>query len=250
MLIYGKNPAFEALKSARLPVQAIYIQKEADPAFADKIRAYAAPFDIKPVPKEKKELDKLAKSQNHQGIVLSTGEYDYQDFEDLLGEINNNKLVRKQTRILIAAGLNDPHNLGALARSALGSSFDGIILPEHGSVKVNETVIKSSAGAILSLNVCIVKNLTRAMKSLKDAGLWIYGLDLEGECYCETDLTGDIALVVGSEEKGMPRLVRENCDRLLTIPTDSRLESLNASVAAGIVMFETLRQQSAAEKIQ
>ena len=144
---------------------------------------------------------------------------------------------------IIADEVSDPHNLGAIIRTAECAGAHGVIVPKRRSATLNYTVDKTSAGALEYLPVARVSNLPACMEELKARGVWIYGTDMEGEVWCRTDLTGPMALVVGNEGKGMGRLVREKCDFILSLPMSGNIQSLNASVAAGIVMYEVHRQR-------
>lgn len=151
--------------------------------------------------------------------------------------------VKDSERLILLDKIEDPHNLGAIIRSAESFGFDGVIIPERRSAKVSPTVYKTSAGAINNIKIVMVKNLNRAMEELKDQGFWIYGLAGEAESSIDqTDLKGKVALVVGNEGDGLSRMVREHCDMLVKIPMQGLVNSLNASVASAISMYELVRQ--------
>ena len=145
--------------------------------------------------------------------------------------------------VLVCDGLEDAHNLGAVLRSAEAAGCHGVIIPKRRSVGLNATVAKTSAGAVEYVPVARVSNLTETLRRLKERGLWVYGLDMDGSQWCQTDLTGAVALVVGSEGHGISRLVREQCDGILSLPMRGNINSLNASVACGITVYEAARQR-------
>jgi 23S rRNA (guanosine2251-2'-O)-methyltransferase len=147
--------------------------------------------------------------------------------------------------IIICDGIQDPHNLGAIIRAAEAAGADGIIIPKNRSASLNATVYRTSAGAASHLPAARAVNITSAIEELKRGGVWIYGTDASGDIYSDSDLTGDLAFVIGSEGSGLSRLVKENCDFLLSLPMAGRMSSLNASVAAGIFMYEAVRQRGA-----
>ena len=183
--------------------------------------------------KEKWELDKLAKN-NHQGIIMVVEDFNYTPLEDLL-KIENGKII-------ILDHLEDPHNLGAIIRTVEAAGLDGIIIPKNRTVDVNETVSKTSVGALYNVKICQVNNLNQTIKKLKENGYWIIGTDMDGEDYTSINYPSKSALVIGSEGFGMSRLVKESCDYVVKIPMNGKINSLNASVAAGIMIYELIRK--------
>ncbi len=184
-------------------------------------------------------LDKQARGGVHQGVVAVAGARQTARLADILEQAGDDALI------VVAAGVEDPHNLGAIVRSAHAAGAAAVVVPERRSAALNETVAKAAAGALEFLSVVRVKNVNRALEQLKQAGFWVYGLDERGERACwETDLTGRLALVLGAEGKGLHRLTARKCDRLLRIPMQGKVASLNVSVAAGVALFEAVRQQS------
>ena len=179
----------------------------------------------------KRELDKMV-SGNHQGVIGEVEDYKY--FE--LNELDNDVIV-------ILDHLEDPHNLGAIIRTCEASGFNNIIIPKNRSVSINGTVVKTSSGTIDKVKIAQVTNLNNAIKKLKDKGYWIVGTDMIGTDYTELDYSGKIAIVIGNEGVGISRLVKENCDFIATIPMNGQVNSLNASVATGVILFEILRQR-------
>lgn len=183
--------------------------------------------------KEKFDLDKLAKN-NHQGIIMEVEEFNYVELDDLIKD--------GKCRLLILDHLEDPHNLGAIIRTSEAAGIDGIILPKNRSVEVNETVMKTSVGALYNVNICQVTNLNQTIKRLKELGFWIIGTDMDGEDYRNIDYPLKSVLIIGSEGFGMTRIVKESCDYIASIPMNGKINSLNASVAAGIMIYELIRK--------
>ena len=184
--------------------------------------------------KEKWELDKLAKN-NHQGIIMDVVDFNYVSLDELI--------TNDSSRLIILDHLEDPHNLGAIIRTVEASGIDGIILPKNRSVEVNETVMKTSVGALYNVKIAQVTNLNQTIKRLKQEGYWIIGTDMDGVNYQEVTYPANCALIIGSEGFGMSRLVKESCDYIVSIPMQGKINSLNASVAAGIMIYELIRKR-------
>lgn len=188
---------------------------------------------------EKSKLDKMT-TQNHQGVIASVPPFDYCEIEDIL-ELA--KAKKEFPFVLILDGIEDPHNLGAIIRTAETAGVHGVVIPKRRSATVNSTVSKVSVGATTYMKIARVNNLNDAIDKLKDNGLWIIGTDGEAKTYYyEQDLTGPIAIIIGSEGFGMSKLVKQNSDMLVKIPMKGQITSLNASVAAGIVLYEAVKQ--------
>lgn len=238
-IICGRNPVLEALKS-EASVDTVYINGEG--GILGKIRAMAKRNGavVKDVSSQK--LSELSDGASHQGVVASIACADYVSVEDIL-EISEKKGT--SPFIIICDEIEDPHNLGAIIRTAEAAGADGVIIPKRRSASLNATVHKTSAGAASWLPVARVSNLATTIDFLKENGVWIYGTDASGENYDGVDLKGSIALVIGSEGFGMGRLIKEKCDFLLRLPMNGKITSLNASVAAGIFMYEAVRQRTA-----
>ena len=236
-IIWGRNPVTEALK-ADTEIDTVYISGEG--GSLGKLRSMAKQKGavVKEVSRQK--LDQLTDGAAHQGIAAVLACAEYVTIEEIL-EVSQKKGT--QPFIIICDGIEDPHNLGAIIRTAETAGADGIIIPKRRSASLNATVHKTSAGAASWMPVARVSNLAQAIETLKDNGVWIYGTDMDGADYTSTDLTGGIALVIGSEGAGMSRLIREKCDFLLKLPMKGKITSLNASVAAGIFMYEAVRQR-------
>ncbi|RVU55065.1 23S rRNA (guanosine(2251)-2'-O)-methyltransferase RlmB [Anaerosphaera multitolerans] len=230
--IYGRNPVIEVLKNKR--VDKLYVQKGNFEGSIRKIYALAKEQNILITELNKKKLDEMAGGGNHQGVVALVSGYEYRKLEDIIKGSSG--------RLIMLEKIEDPHNLGAIARSAEAAGFDGIIIPKHKSVYVNDAVYKSSAGAIENISVVIENNLSNTIEKLKKEGYWIYGADMEGKNYNRVDLRGKVCLVIGNEGKGLGHSVKKNCDEIISIPMYGKINSLNASCAASILMFEVLRQ--------
>lgn len=227
--IYGRKPVLDTLDTD-IKVYRAYILKQ-NSKLVNKIIKKLEEKNIEISFVDKRFFDKI--DINHQGVMIEVESFKYESLDDLSDE----------KRLIILDQIEDPHNLGAIIRSAESFGFDGVIIPERRSASVTSTVYKTSAGAINNIKVYRVKNLTRSIKDLKDKGFWIYGLAGEADSSIDkADLTGKVGLVVGNEGSGISRLVRDNCDMLVNIPMLGRVNSLNASVAAGISMYELLRQ--------
>lgn len=238
-MIVGRNPVIEALKAEK-PLDTIYIDKEATGSIAVIVQlAKERGIVTKQVSHEK--LTAMSRMTNHQGVVAMGACAKYVEISDIL-ELAKSR--GEDPFIIICDEINDPHNLGAIIRTAECSGAHGIIIPKRRSASLSGTVYKTSAGAASWLPVARVPNIPAAIDELKENGVWIYGTDAKGEQYDKADLTGPIGLVIGSEGEGMGRLVSEKCDFMLSLPLKGKVNSLNASVAAGIFMYEVLRQRS------
>lgn len=237
-IICGRNPVLEALKSGA-PLDTVYISGEG--GILGKIRSMAKDSGAVVKNADTRKLDQLTGGKSHQGVVAIGSCAEYVSVEDIL-EVSKKKGT--QPFIIICDEIEDPHNLGAIIRTAETAGADGVIIPKRRSASLNSTVFKTSAGAASWLPVARVSNLASAIDTLKENGVWIYGTDASGENYDGVDLCGSIGLVIGSEGFGMGRLIKEKCDFLLKLPMYGKITSLNASVAAGIFMYEAVRQRN------
>lgn len=239
-LIVGRNPVMEALKSGKA-LDTIYVNENAGGSIGAITRiARERGIVIKNVSDQK--LTQMCGGASHQGIIASGACAEYVSVEDILAI---SKKKGTAPFIIICDEIEDPHNLGAIIRTAEAAGADGIIIPKRRSASLNATVFKTSAGAASWLPVARVANLGAAIDELKKNGIWIYGTDASGENYSDTSFTGPIGLVIGSEGFGMGRLIRDKCDFLVKLPMYGKITSLNASVAAGIFMYEAVRQRVA-----
>lgn len=228
MYVFGKNVAEEVIKKNE-KIKKAYIYKD----FNDKnLISALQKLKISIVYCEKYELDKLANG-NHQGIILSIPDYEYCDPSEMISA--------DDSLIVILDHIEDPHNLGAIIRTCEAAGVNGIIIPKDRSVLVNSTVMKVSAGALENVKIACVTNLNNTIKYLKDNGFWIVGTDMKGIFYDKIDYSGKTAIIIGNEGKGMSKLVRESCDFIASIDMRGTINSLNASVATGIVVFEAIK---------
>jgi len=193
------------------------------------------------VEKDKKDMEKIANNKNYQGVIAFVPPFSYCEIEDIL-EYAKGK--NEEPFVLILDGIEDPHNLGAIIRTAETAGMHGIIIPKRRSASVNSTVSKVSSGAVEYMKIARVTNITDAIDKLKKEGLWICGTDINTEkYYYNQDLTGPIGIVIGNEGKGISDKVKKNCDFLVKIPMMGRVKSLNASVSTGIIIYEALKQR-------
>ncbi|MCR5718685.1 MAG: 23S rRNA (guanosine(2251)-2'-O)-methyltransferase RlmB [Oscillospiraceae bacterium] len=237
-MIIGRNPVREALRSGT-PIDTLYISQSA--GGLGEMIALAKEQGAVVKTADDRKLSQLAEGGVHQGVVAFGAAASYASLDDLLAVS-----ARKGTKpfLILCDGIEDPHNLGAIIRTAETAGADGVIIPKRRSAALSPTVYKTSAGAASWLPVARVPNLGAAIDRLKEAGVWIYGTDMNGSLYTETAFDGGAALVIGSEGDGMSRLIREKCDFLVKLPMAGKITSLNASVAAGIFMYEIVRQRS------
>ena len=232
LIIYGKNAVSEILKSDKpRSVNALYVQKDGR-GLGDVISlAKKHGITIKEVTPQK--LDQMSEGNRNGGVAVALSAIEYSSVEEILAE-------SPSPFILITDGIEDPHNLGALIRTAEAAGVDGVIIPKRRCVQITSAVYSASAGAAAHLKIARVTNLVDAIKTLKEHGVWIYGAEADGTPYSQAKLSKgeSVALVIGSEGNGLGRLVRENCDFVISIPMYGKINSLNASVSGGILMFE------------
>ena len=239
--IEGKNAVMEALKAGR-PIDKVYIAKgEQDKALrfiAQKAKAGGAVISEV----DRRKLDFMSATHAHQGVIAVAALREYVTVADILAAAREKG---EAPLIVVCDEISDPHNLGAIIRTAECAGAHGVVIPKHRSAGVTAVVEKTSAGAVEYMPVARVTNLAAALDELKESGVWVYGTAAEGDRgLWEADLTGGTAIVIGSEGDGMARLTREKCDFLLSIPMKGRISSLNASAAASVVLYEALRQRS------
>ncbi len=238
--VEGRNSVLELLDSDR-DINKIFIEKGEKHGSINKIIAKAREKKVVIVEVDRQKLNKMAQTENHQGVIAIVPPFNYCEVKDILDEA-----YRKNEKpfILILDGIEDPHNLGAIIRTAETAGVHGIIIPKRRACNVNSTVYKVASGAVEHMKIARVNNLNDEIKYLKDNDVWVHGTAVEAsKYYYEENLTGAIAIVIGNEGKGMSNLVKENCDVLLKIPMKGKISSLNASVSAGIVMYEVVKQR-------
>lgn len=235
-IIYGRNAVLEALNSEK-EIDTVFVQKGAS-AGAVVSAAKKRGIVVKDVTEEK--LTALCKTPKHGGTAAELCVCAYAELSDIL-EISKNKGTAPF--IIIADEIADPHNLGAIIRTAEAAGADGVIIPKRRSASLNATVFKTSAGAAAWIKIARVSNLVDTIKTLKKNNIWVYGMEADGEPFDKIDFTGGTAIVVGSEGFGLGRLVRESCDSVVSLPMNGNVNSLNASVSAGILMYEVVKQR-------
>ena len=239
--IIGRNAVLEALKSGRVIDSIASLPSNEATGSLKVIISKAKERKIILKQMSRKALDLIAGGKAHQGVIAFVGAKEYCTVEDILSSAESKN---ESPFLIIADGIEDPHNLGAIIRTAECSGAHGIIIPKRRAAGLTESVNKSSAGALEYMNIARVSNIASTIEYLKSKGLWIYGADMDGQNYTSQDLKGPVALVIGSEGKGISNLVRDKCDFILSLPMKGKINSLNASVAAGILMYEIMRQRN------
>lgn len=238
-IIAGRNPVAEALRAGRA-MDCLYVAQGQRAGQIPALLAKAKAMGIPIKEADPRKLAHMCNGANHQGIVAVAAAKEYATVEDMLA------LARSRGEpplLLVCDGLEDPHNLGAVLRGAECAGAHGVIIPKRRSVGLTYAVDKASAGALEHMPVARVQNLAALIDELKGKGLWVFAADMDGTPWCQADLTGPTALVIGSEGKGVGRLVKEKCDFVLSLPIRGQVNSLNASVAAGILCYEAVRQR-------
>jgi 23S rRNA (guanosine2251-2'-O)-methyltransferase len=245
-VIFGIHAIGEALKRHERRFDYVAIAKERSDPRVQRIIDDCRQLGVAVRFVTREEIDRTTRTTNHQGVMAATSRKAFSDLDEL---VENKRGER--SFLLVLDGVEDPHNLGALLRSADGSGVDGVIIPERRAAGITGTVVKASAGASEHLNVARVVNIARTIEELKERNIWTVGLDERGDkSYDELDYNMDCAIVLGAEGKGLHDLVRRKCDMLVSIPMMGEVSSLNVSVAGGIVMYEVLRQRRAKQREQ
>lgn len=238
--VEGRNSVLELLDSDR-DINKIFIEKGEKHGSINKIIVKAREKKVVIVEVDRQKLNKMAQTENHQGVIAIVPPFNYCEVKDILDEAYRRN---EKPFILILDGIEDPHNLGAIIRTAETAGVHGIIIPKRRACNVNSTVYKVASGAVEHMKIARVNNLNDEINYLKDNDVWVHGTAVEAsKYYYEENLTGAIAIVIGNEGKGISNLVKENCDVLLKIPMKGKISSLNASVSAGIVMYEVVKQR-------
>ncbi len=238
--VEGRNSVIELLESNR-DINKIFITKGERHGSINKIIAMAKDKKVIIVEKDKKQMEELAQTNNYQGVIAIVPPFEYCEVEDILQVA---KKKQEDAFILILDGIEDPHNLGSIIRTAETAGVHGVIIPKRRAAAVNSTVNKASAGAVEHMKIARVTNINDAIQQLKEAGLWICGTDINTETfYYNQDLTGPLGIVIGNEGKGMSEKTKKNCDFLVKIPMKGKITSLNASVSTGIIVYEAVKQR-------
>lgn len=238
--VEGRNSVLELLESGK-DINKIFVTKGEKHGSINKIIAIAKERRIIIVEKDRRQMEQIAQTNNYQGVIAIVPPFEYCEIEDILEEA---KSRNEDPFVLILDGIEDPHNLGSIIRTAETAGVHGIIIPKRRAASVNATVNKTSAGAVEHMKIARVTNISDSIQKLKDAGLWICGTDINTQTYYyNQDLTGPLGIVIGNEGSGMSEKVRKNCDFLVKIPMKGKVTSLNASVSTGIVVYEAVKQR-------
>lgn len=235
----GRNAILEVLRSGR-DIEKIMVVRGNVEGTIKRIIAMAVEKGVVIQEVSRQKLDEISETKNHQGVIAIVSAHNYVDVDDILAIA---KERQEDPFVLLLDGITDPHNLGAILRTAECAGVHGVIIPKRRSVGLNATVGKTSAGALEYMPVARVTNIVKTMEYLKKQGLWIACADMKGLDHFDTNMKGALALVIGSEGDGVSRLVKENCDFTVSIPMYGKISSLNASVAAGLLMYEVVRQR-------
>lgn len=239
MKIEGKNPVKEILNS-EATIEKVLIENGNRDVTLREIQKLAREKGIKVEFVDKKALDRISETGHHQGVIADYSNFEYASLEKLIRDSRNQN---KDMLFIILDEILDPHNLGSIIRVAECAGATGVIISNRRSACVNETVVRTSAGATAYMPVVKVGNINQAIETLKNENVWVYALDMDGSEMYQTNLKGDIALVVGNEGKGVKQLTEKLCDGVMSIPMFGKVNSLNASVSAGIAIYEVLRQR-------
>ena len=238
--VEGRNSVLELLESKK-DINKIFVTKGEKHGSINKIIAIAKERRIIIVEKDRRQMEQIAQTNNYQGVIAIVPPFEYCEIEDILEEA---KSRNEDPFVLILDGIEDPHNLGSIIRTAETAGVHGIIIPKRRAASVNATVNKTSAGAVEHMKIARVTNISDSIQKLKDAGVWICGTDINTQTYYyNQDLTGPLGIVIGNEGSGMSEKVRKNCDFLVKIPMKGKVTSLNASVSTGIVVYEAVKQR-------
>ena len=238
--VEGRNAVIELLESGK-DINKIYVTKAARHGSINKIISMAKERKVSLVEKDKRQMEQMAQNQNYQGVIAIVPPFEYCEIEDILEKA---KELNEEPFVLILDGIEDPHNLGSIIRTAETAGVHGIIIPKRRAAAVNSTVNKVSAGAVQYMKIARVTNITDSIEKLKENGLWICGTDISTDTYSSNqDLKGPLGIVIGNEGTGMSDRVRKSCDFLVKIPMKGKVTSLNASVSAGIVIYEAMKQR-------
>lgn len=236
MKIEGRNAVYELIKTDR-EIDKVLVQADLADDASRRLISALRNKKVKIQMVDKRVIEKDSVSKRHQGFIAFTSDYDYYELEDIIQSVGDNGVV------IVLNEIMDPHNLGSIIRVCECAGCAGIIISRDRNVPVTDTVMRVSAGAANHVKVARVVNINSAIDTLKQAGFWVYGLETGGENIYNTNLTGKAAIVVGGEDSGVKRLTRERCDKIVSIPMFGKVNSLNASVACGVAVFEAVRQR-------
>lgn len=236
-VVFGRHATIEAMNAKR--GNKLFLQEDLNAARVEELKEVAAAHAVAIKWVKKSKLDEMTNKENHQGIVLKITPYEYWELDDLLAQetTNDNRFF------LILDSIMDPHNLGSIMRTADATGVDGIIIPKHRAVGITPVVVKTSTGAVEHIPVARVTNLNQAVKKMKANNIWVFGTDMVGTDYRQWNVAGDIALIIGNEGKGMSQSLKKEVDEMITIPIQGHVQSLNASVAASLLMYEVFRKR-------
>ena len=238
--IEGRNSVLELLESGK-DVNKIFVTRGEKHGSINKILGIAKERKIIVVEKDKKQMDEMAQEENYQGVIAIVPPFEYVEISDILQVA---KERNEDPFVIVLDGIEDPHNLGSIIRTAETAGVHGVIIPKRRAASVNSTVNKASAGAVEHMKIARVTNISDAIEELKQAGLWVCGTAVDtNKYYYNQDLTGPLAIVIGNEGKGIGEKVKKNCDFLVKIPMKGKIQSLNASVSTGIVIYESVKQR-------
>ena len=238
--IEGRNSVLELLESGK-DVNKIFVTRGEKHGSINKILGIAKERKIIVVEKDKRQMDEMAQEENYQGVIAIVPPFEYVEISDIL-EVAKER--NEDPFVIVLDGIEDPHNLGSIIRTAETAGVHGIIIPKRRAASVNSTVNKASAGAVEHMKIARVTNISDAIEELKQAGLWVCGTAIDtNKYYYNQDLTGPLAIVIGNEGKGIGEKVKKNCDFLVKIPMKGKVQSLNASVSTGIVVYEAVKQR-------
>ena len=239
-IIYGRNSVMEAVRSGR-EIDRLLIAHGTSGGSVAAIIAKCAERNILIKEISTQKLDYYCAGANHQGVAIMFSEQEYSTVEDILNAADEKN---EKPFIIICDEIEDPHNLGAIIRTAEACGVHGIIIPKRRSASLNSTVAKSASGALEYMKVARVTNITNTIKELQEKGVWIFGADMDGKDYTSFDYSVPCALVIGNEGKGIGTLVAKNCDEIISLPMLGKINSLNASVAAGVLMYQVVKSRN------
>ena len=240
MIVEGRNPVYEIITTNASSVLKVIIKNGIEPKWKNKLIKIAKSKNIPIEIVESSVIDKISNTDKNQGVIVKMKDFVYSEHEDI---IQRAKKLNTYPLFVLLDGIQDPHNLGSIIRTACAAGASGIVIPKRRACQVNSTVIKTSAGTVFKIPILRVSNINNYIDKLKQSGVFCFGLDMNGENIYNTDFDKSVALVIGSEGDGISRLTKQKCDGLVSIPIDGSVESLNAGVASGISIFEVIRQR-------